>query len=240
MAVCNVLRGLTDANVLYVCGGYCSRRLESLDICDDEWNHVLPAFPGPAELGPAEVGGEPDSVPSAALLHDRFRAVDVEGISAVPVADGAGADAADVGLEEHDVRGGPTAREVPDGVGGVPWEGVDEGGGRADDQRAEQELVVLCGVDPEQREVVGVRHPADGSEDVVDVHRELDIDPRDVQAGERAVHGDVQEEGVLALVHGRRDGRDGVHGGGEQHERLGVGVPAVPGRERGGGGRVRG
>merc|ERR1712139_360872 len=31
----------------------------------------------------------------------------------------------------------------------------------------------------------------------------------------------------------------GVHGGGEQHERLGLRVPAVPGRDGGGGGRVR-
>ena len=219
---------------------WCSRGPEPFNQRDDERHHVLPAVSGAAELGSAEAGGELDSVSAAALLHGGVRAADVAGVAAVQVADGAGADAADVGREEHDVRGGPAARAVPDGVGDVPGEDVDEGGGRADDQRAEQELVVLRGMDPEQREVVGVRHPADGAEDVVDVHRELDVDPGDVQAGVGAVHGDVQAEGVSALVHGRGDGRDGVHGGGEQHERPGVGVPAVPGRVGGGGGRVRG
>merc|ERR1711964_850439 len=63
--------------------------------------------------------------------------------------------------------------------------------------------------------------------------------PGDVQACVRAVHGDVPSQGVPSLVHGRGHGRDGVHGGGVQHERPGVRVPAVPGRDRRGGGRVR-
>merc|ERR1712014_37870 len=46
-------------------------------------------------------------------------------------------------------------------------------------------------------------------------------------------------QGLPALVHWRGHGRDGVHGGGEQHERPRLGVPAVPGRHGRGGGRVR-
>merc|ERR1712032_1605152 len=53
------------------------------------------------------------------------------------------------------------------------------------------------------------------------------------------LHGDVPPQGLLALVHGRGHGRDGVHGGGVEHERLGLRVPAVPGRDCGRGGRVR-
>ena len=36
-------------------------------------------------------------------------------------------------------------------------------------------------------------------------------------------------QGLLALVHWRGHGRDGVHRGWEQHERSDFGVPAVPG-----------
>ncbi len=43
-----------------------------------------------------------------------------------------------------------------------------------------------------------------------------------------------------ALVHWRGHGRDGVHRGRVQHERPCLRVPAVPGRVRRGGGRVRG
>merc|ERR1711998_470591 len=50
---------------------------------------------------------------------------------------------------------------------------------------------------------------------------------------------DIPPQGVLALVHRRGDGRDGVHGSREQHERFGLGVPAVPGRHGGGRGRIR-
>ena len=56
-------------------------------------------------------------------------------------------------------------------------------------------------MDSEQREVERVRHPSEGVVDVVDVHGELDVDTGDVPAGVGAVHGDVQEEGVFALVH---------------------------------------
>merc|ERR1711985_209157 len=59
------------------------------------------------------------------------------------------------------------------------------------------------------------------------------------QACRGAVHRHVPPQGVLALVHWRGDGRDGVHGSREQHERSCLGVPAVPGRDGRGGRRVR-
>merc|ERR1711898_55682 len=59
-------------------------------------------------------------------------------------------------------------------------------------------------------------------------------------ARRRAVHLDVPPQGLPPLVHGRGHGRDGVHGGRVEHERPRVRVPAVPGRDRRGGGRVRG
>ncbi len=148
-----------------------------------------------------------------------------------------------MGRQEHDVRRRPQARTLPHGVSHVPREDEHQGGGRADAQRPEQELVLLRGVDPEQREVERVRHPSQRPEDGVHLHRQLDVDPGDVPPRERAVHGHVQEEGLLALVHRGGDGRDGVHRGREQHERPGGRVPAVPGRDsrrRGRGLRRRG
>merc|ERR1711881_832322 len=59
------------------------------------------------------------------------------------------------------------------------------------------------------------------------------------RARERAVHCHVPPQGVPPLVHGRGHGRNGVHRGRVEHERPGVGVPAVPGRDGRGGGRVR-
>merc|ERR1712100_689502 len=73
-----------------------------------------------------------------------------------------------------------------------------------------------------------------GSEDGRVLRWEHDGDPGDVQARCRAVHRHVPPQGLLALVHRRGDGRDGIHGGGKQHERSGVRVPAVPGRHGGG------
>ena len=48
-----------------------------------------------------------DPVPAPSLLHERLRAADVARFAAVPRVDGAGAHAADVRREEHDVRRGP-------------------------------------------------------------------------------------------------------------------------------------
>ena len=104
---------------------------------------MLPPLPRPAQLRSPEAGREPHPLPAAALLHGGFRAANLAGLPAVPVPDHPGADPADVGRAQHDVRRRPPARAVPDGVGDVPREDEHEGGGPADDKRAEQELVVL-------------------------------------------------------------------------------------------------
>jgi hypothetical protein len=63
----------------------------------------------------------------------------------------------------------------------------------------------------EQHQGQRVRHPAKGPQDGGHLHRQLHRHPRDVQAHRRAVHGDVPPQGLLALVHRRGHGRDGVH-----------------------------
>uniref|UniRef100_A0A804LBY6 Tubulin/FtsZ GTPase domain-containing protein n=1 Tax=Zea mays TaxID=4577 RepID=A0A804LBY6_MAIZE len=216
------------------------RRPQPPHLRHHERRHLLPPLPGAAQLGPPQAGRQPDPVPAPALLHGGVRAAHLQGLPAVPRPDGAGAYPADVGRQEHDVRRGPAPRPVPDGVRHVPRQDEHQGGGRADAERAEQELLLLRGVDPQQRQVDGVRHPAHGAEDGVHLHRQLHLHPGDVPARERAVHRHVPQEGLLALVHGGGHGRDGVHRGREQHERPRVRVPAVPGRHRRRGGRVRG
>lgn len=106
---------------------------------------------------------------------------------------------------------------------------VNEGGGRADAEYPEQELELLCGVDPQQREDGRVRHPALRTEDVLHLHRQHHRHPGAVQEDIRAVCRHVPQKGFLALVHRRGHGRDGVHRGRVQHERSHLRVPAIPG-----------
>merc|ERR1711959_645090 len=90
---------------------------------------VLPPLPGPAQLRYPQARREHDPVPAPSFLHERLRAADVARLAAVPRVDGAGAHAADVRREEHDVRRGPAPRPLPHGVRALPWPHVDEGGG---------------------------------------------------------------------------------------------------------------
>ena len=68
--------------------------------------------------------------PASALFHEWLRSAHVARLPAVPRVDGAGAHAADVRREEHDVRRGPAPRPLPHGVRALPWPHVDEGGQR--------------------------------------------------------------------------------------------------------------
>ena len=59
---------------------------------------------------------------------------------------------ADVRRQEHDGRLRPTSRTLPHCGRHVQGKDVHEGGGRADAQRPEQELLLLRRVDPQQRQ----------------------------------------------------------------------------------------
>merc|ERR1711998_27563 len=112
-------------------------------------------------MGP-QAGGQHDPLPAPPLLHDRLRAAHLARLAAVPRAHRAGAHPADVRRQEHDGRRRPAPRPLPHRVGPLPRPHVDQGGRRADAQRAEQELVLLRRVDPEQPQVRHLRHPAQG------------------------------------------------------------------------------
>merc|ERR1711862_747055 len=103
-------------------------------------------IPWAAELLPAKDRGEPYSLSSTSLFHDRLCAAHLPRFATVPCPDGARAHPADVRRQEHDVRGGPAPWPLPYRRRDVPWTYVHKGGGRADAQRAKQELLVLCGV----------------------------------------------------------------------------------------------
>merc|ERR1712048_1318227 len=77
---------------------------------------------------------------------------------------------------------------------------------------------------------------AQGPQDVCRLPRQLDLHAGGDEARRRAVHRHVPPQGLPPLVHRRGHGRDGVHRGRVEHERPRLGVPAVPGRHRGGGG----
>ena len=55
-----------------------------------------------------------------------------------------------------DVRSWPTTWALPDSISHVPWEDEHQGGGRANAECAEQELVLLRGVDARQNNVSSV------------------------------------------------------------------------------------
>merc|ERR1711871_494474 len=120
---------------------------ESPGVCWFVWYYVLCPLPGPAQLRFAQAWHKHGSIPSVAFLHERLRAAHVAWLPAVPRVDRAGADAADVRRQEHDVRRGPSSRPIPDGGWSLPWPHVVEGGRRTDAQRPEQELLVLHRVD---------------------------------------------------------------------------------------------
>merc|ERR1712045_773274 len=75
-------------------------------------------------------------------------------LPAVPLAYRARAYTADVRRQEHDGCCRPSPRPLPHRIRALSWPHVDQGGRRADAQRAEQELVLLRRVDPEQHQVL--------------------------------------------------------------------------------------
>merc|ERR1711964_425414 len=88
--------------------------------------HLWPQIPWSAQLRPPEACREYDTVPALALFHERLRAPHLARLAAVSRAHRAGAHAADVRREEHDVRGGPQTWALFDGGRAVPRPDVDE------------------------------------------------------------------------------------------------------------------
>mmetsp|Transcript_6368 Transcript_6368/g.19841 ORF Transcript_6368/g.19841 Transcript_6368/m.19841 type:complete len:200 (+) Transcript_6368:184-783(+) len=199
---------------------------------------MLPPLPGPAQLRPPQACCQHDPVPSPPLLHGRLCTAHLARFAAVPLAYRARAHPADVRRQEHDGCRRPAPRPLPDLHRSLPRPHVHQGGRRADAQCAEQELVVLRRVDPQQHEVRHLRHSAQGSQDVRWLHGQLYLHARGHEARCRAVHCYVPPQGFPPLVHWRGHGRDGVHRGRVQHERSCLRVPAIPGCLRRGGGRV--
>uniref|UniRef100_A0A8C9NPI7 Tubulin beta chain n=1 Tax=Serinus canaria TaxID=9135 RepID=A0A8C9NPI7_SERCA len=195
------------------------RRPQPPGVGHHERCHHLPALPRPAQRRPAQAGRQHGALPAAALLHARLRAADLAGQPAVPRPHCARAHPAGLRRQEHDGRLRPAARPLPDGGRRLPWAHVHEGGGRADAERAEQEQLLLRGVDPQQRQDGCVRHPAARPQDGRHLHWQQHGHPGALQAHLGAVHSHVPAQGLPALVHGRGHGRDGVHRGREQHER---------------------
>ena len=71
------------------------RRSEPLGVGSNVWSYLLPAFPGAAQLRPAQNCSEPRAVPPPALLHDWLRTPDLSWFSAVSCTHRARVDSAD-------------------------------------------------------------------------------------------------------------------------------------------------
>merc|ERR1711972_84888 len=125
------------------------RRPQPFGVRGDERDYVLSAVPRSAEQRFAEIGGELDPFSATPFLYDRIRAVDLSRIAAIPPIISARTGSANVRRQEHDVRFGSASWTIFDRVGNVQGTNEHEGGGRADAQCPEQELLVFCGVDPE-------------------------------------------------------------------------------------------
>ena len=95
-------------------------------------------------------------------------------------------------------------------------------------------------MDPQQHQILHLRHPTQGVEDGRHLHRQLNRHPGNVQASRWAIHRHVQKKSLLALVHWWGHGRDVVHWGWVQHERPRLLISAISGRHCWGGGRIRG
>lgn len=106
-------------------------------------DHVLPISRA-AKLGPPKASRQHGAFSEDALLHHRFFAVDVPRQPTIPRAHCARIGPADVRCEEYDGRVRSQPRPIPDRGQHISRPHVHEGGGRADGQRADKELQLLC------------------------------------------------------------------------------------------------
>merc|ERR1712176_1738362 len=86
-----------------------------------------------------------------------------------------------VGFAPLTSRGSPT-RPLPYRLRSLQRQDVIQRGRRADAQRPEQELILLRRVDPQQHQVLHLRHSSQGTQDGRDLHRQLHRHPGNVQA----------------------------------------------------------
>ena len=126
------------------------RRYERAGVARDVGHHGVSALPRPAEQRPAQAGGEPDSVPAAALLPDGLRAAHEQREQRVPPVLRRRADLAAVRLEEHDVRLRPAPRPLPHRRRHLPRQGGDARCGRMHARDPPALRAVLRRVDPQQ------------------------------------------------------------------------------------------
>ena len=162
-------------------------RFEPFDFRGHEWHHVLLAISGSIERGFEKVSGELGAVPEIALFYGWFRAAHVERVATIQIVVRSGTRLANVGRKEHDVRRGSETREIPHRLCFIPRPHVDQRSRRTTFQRQKQKLVLLCRMDPEQRQIVHLRYPTERFENVRHFYREHDCDSGNVQESWRGL-----------------------------------------------------
>ena len=116
-----------------------------------------------------------------------FRAAHVERVATIQIVVRSGTRLANVGRKEHDVRRGSETREIPHRLCFIPRPHVDQRSRRTTFQRQKQKLVLLCRMDPEQRQIVHLRYPTERFENVRHFYREHDCDSGNVQESWRGL-----------------------------------------------------
>ena len=114
---------------------------------------MLLEIPRSIELRPEEIGSESDPISPSSLLHGWICSSDLPWLSAVHLPHRPRADPANVGRQEHDVRRRPPPRPLPDSLCNVQRKNEHQRSRRTDDQCTEQKLIILRGMDSQQREI---------------------------------------------------------------------------------------
>lgn len=114
---------------------------------------MLLEIPRSTELRLEKIGSESNPISPSSLFHGWICTFDLPWLPAVHLPHRPRADSANVGRQEHDVRGRPPPRPLPDRLRHVQRKNEHQRSRRTNDQCTKQKLVLLRGMDPQQREV---------------------------------------------------------------------------------------
>lgn len=145
-------------------------RLEPSCIPHNVWSHNLSSVPWSTECWSEETCCQHGSFPSSSLLHAWLCSPYLQRQSTIQSSHCSWTHPANVWRQEHDGCLWSSSRKIPDSCRCVQRKNVNEGSWRTDAEHPEQELQLLCWMDPQQREDCCVWHPTQRSEDECYLH----------------------------------------------------------------------
>lgn len=88
----------TVMTCIYCSCMWCSWWSEPFDLNNNEWSNMLPSFPRPTQLWSSEISRKLDPIPTPALFHGWFCALNSSRLTAVPRSDNSWAYSTNVGF----------------------------------------------------------------------------------------------------------------------------------------------